>query len=128
MPSLKLENIKAKHKNLGDKIDVLADLIRKAEENVLIPRVVARHLRLSEADTLALLMLFEDAGWIRHRYDVLCPKIKAVLFSVYDKRELTENEYECKFCGIEHSCDDLEIELVFEILSAEKNAHTDAAA
>jgi hypothetical protein len=130
MPSLKLENIKAKHKSLSDKLDSLADMIQKAGEHgdVLIPRVVARQLRISEADALALLMLFEDAGWIRHRYDVLCPKSRAVLFSVYDKNEIADEEYECKFCGAEHACDDLEIELVFEIPAAGRNARTDNAA
>lgn len=89
------------------------------------PKLVAAALNISEAEALALMLLFERAGVLRHRYEIACPRSKAVIATVDDKDGIAtaleglEGE-PCNFCDETHDLDELEIDVIFSILSAEK--------
>jgi hypothetical protein len=114
-----LDKIKSQHPSFRNLIDKLANYLdaelAEGRERI-IPSLTAQHLGLSDAETLALLKLFDDAGLVRAAYDVVCDKTKIVLSTVHSKSELKDLfPIPCEFCGSEHQPDDVTIELVFEI-------------
>jgi hypothetical protein len=122
-----LENFNKKHPSLAPLVEQLRQYIefqRGRNVREVVPRVAAVKLGTSEADILGLLLLFEEAGYVKPRYDLICARNGAVITSAASLKYLPD-EPECKFCGEAHDGEDLEIELVFEIL--ERN-QTDAAA
>lgn len=120
MPFQTFEDIKLKHPHLRVKLDALANyIVGELEEgrSRIVPALAAAHLKQSEAETLGLLMLLEDAGLIRHQYDIVCRKTNAVLATVSSKSELEHViPVLCQLCDAEHGADDLRIELVFEVM------------
>jgi hypothetical protein len=122
MPFPRLERTKLNHPRLRPQLELLETYIGgEVEEGRtrIVPALAATALKKSEAETLALLMLFEDAGVLTHEYDIVCKRTGAVLKTVADKSEL-EDEFHvpCQLCDVEHGCDDLRTELVFEVASA----------
>lgn len=117
-----LERIKSKHPRLSPQIDALAHYISSELEEGrkrIVPALAAARVGRSEAETLAVMMLFEDAGLLSHRYEIVCERTRTVLLSVSDKSELERVlPLYCKFCDCEHNADDLRIELVFDVKPA----------
>jgi hypothetical protein len=125
-----LEKIKSQHPSSRKFIDELAGYLdaelAEGRERI-IPSLAARRLGISEAEALALLKLFDDAGLLRAAYDVVCVKTKVVLASVHSKSELKDLfPIHCEFCAAEHRRDEVAIELVFEIANLAR--HKDAVA
>jgi len=118
-----LENIKSHHPSLSASIDALANYVRSEVDdgrNRIVPALAATYVKRSEAQTIALLMLFEDAGLLKHRFDVVCTRNDAVLLSLPDLAELHNHlPLRCELCDEEHGPDDLRIELVFEVVPAQ---------
>lgn len=117
MPSKKLENFNRHNPELAPIVKKLADYIRSLSEqhvNQVIPRVAAVQLGISEADTLGLLSVFQDAGLVEPRYQLVCKRTGSVLGS-YSSLEDVPDEHECNVCGKEHDAGDLRVDLVFEI-------------
>jgi hypothetical protein len=117
MPSKKLENFSRRNPELAPFVQKLAEYIRWLSDhnvNVLVPRVAAAQLGISEADTLGLLSLFQDAGLVQPRYQLVCKRTSSVLGS-YDSLKKVPDNIECSVCGEEHDADDLRVDLVFEI-------------
>jgi hypothetical protein len=114
-----LENIKSKQPHLRQQIDGLETFLAKelaAGRTRVVPTLVARHLRLSEAEMLAILMMFEDAKLLRSTYEVVCKKSEAVLAVAHNKAELKDLfPIYCSLDDEKHGPEDLRIELVFEI-------------
>jgi len=117
MPSKKLENFSRRNPELAPLVRKLADYIQwLSEQNIkeLIPRVAAAQLGVSEADTLGLLSLFQDAGIVEPRYHLVCKATGSVLGS-YRSLDEVPDSIECNVCGKEHDSDDLRVDLAFEI-------------
>ena len=118
-----LENIKSKHPSLSLRIDALANYISREleeERTRIVPALAAVYLKRSEAETTALLMLFEDAGLLEHRFDIVCTRNNSVVLSLPDLSDLQNRlPAHCELCGSEHDGDDLRVELVFEVTSAQ---------
>jgi len=117
MQSKKLESFSKRNPKVASLVEKLEEYIRwLAERGIkeVIPRVAAAQLGISEADTLGLLSLFQDAGLVKPRYDLVCKKTNSVLGSFYSLDEVPDN-VDCQICGKEHDADDLRVDLVFEI-------------
>jgi len=122
MPFRKLESIKAQHPKLSRQLDALAAYIVEELEKgrrEIEPSLASRYLKIGEAEVLALLMLLEREGMVRHVYNIYCAHNRTLLKSVYEKSEIPSAIY-CKYCDKEHcDPDDFEIELTFRVLEAE---------
>jgi hypothetical protein len=117
MPSKKLENFSRRNPELAPLVQKLMDYIHWLSDQKitkLIPRVAAALLGISEADTLGLLSLFQDAGIVEPRYDLVCKRTGSLLGSYHSLDEIPD-KIECNVCGKEHDADDLRVDLVFEI-------------
>jgi hypothetical protein len=119
MRFLELENIKLRYPRLSRKIEALATYIgHELDEGRtrIVPALAAVALGQSEAETLALLMLLEDAGILDHRYELVCRQTNSVLASVSTLDEV-EGSFPlyCPLCGCEHGPDNVRVELVFEV-------------
>ncbi len=124
MPSKKLENFSKTNPSLAPYINKLYDYLRYLSEHdrkEIIPRVAAVQLGLSEADTLGLLTLFQDAGLVKPRYDIVCTRTDSVIDSVYSLDEVPD-KVDCQICDRQHEADDVRVELVFEIAQGLANA------
>jgi hypothetical protein len=127
MPSEKLETFSRENPQLAQLVRALEEYLRWQKERgvkEIVPRVAAAKLAVSEADTLGLLALFEDAGLVKHRYDVICARSDGSIES-FDSLDEIPDELYCRFCGDQHCSDDMRIELVFEIANGQA---ADAAA
>jgi len=117
-----LDRIKSNHPRLRPLLEALETYIGHEVEDGrtrIVPALAANSLRKSEAETLALLMLFEDGGVLTHEYDIVCKRTGAVLKTVADKSELQDAlPVPCQFCDQEHGADDIRTELVFEVKPA----------
>lgn len=121
MQSRKLETMSKRKPTLAPLIEQLEEYLNSLEnQNIeqVVPRVAAAKLHISEADALALLGLFQEAGVVRPRYDLVCLPTRSVLSSYYKRTEIPDTEF-CKICGTEHDCDGLRVELVFEIVQTQ---------
>jgi hypothetical protein len=117
MRSKKLESFSKQNPKLAPLVEKLEEYIQwLAERGIkeVIPRVAAAQLGVSEADTLGLLSLFQDAGLVKPRYDLVCKATSSVVGSFYSLDEVPD-EVDCQICGKEHDADDLRVDLVFEI-------------
>jgi hypothetical protein len=117
MPLEKLENFSKKHPALAPLVGQLLDYIKWQRDRgvrELVPRVVAAKLGISEADALGLLSLFDDAGLVKPRYDLVCGETSTAIKSFDSLYEIPE-QIECNQCDREHGPDELRVELVFEI-------------
>lgn len=116
-----LERTKSNHPRLRPLLEGLETYVcREVDEGRtrIVPALAATALNKSEAETLALLMLFEDAGVLTHEYDIVCKRTNAVLKTVTDKSELEDAlrvGVPCQLCDAEHGYDDVRTELVFEV-------------
>jgi len=118
MLSKKLESFSERNSTLAPLIEQLDSYLTwLVEHNVteVIPRVAAAKLGISEADALALLGLFLEAGLVKPRYDLVCTVTKSVLGSYYSRDEIPDDA-ECRLCDRQHDADELRVELVFEIV------------
>jgi hypothetical protein len=117
-----LERTKSNHPRLRPLLETLETYIGREVEDGrtrIVPALAATSLRKSEAETLALFMLFEDAGVVTHEYDIVCKRTGAVLKTVTDKSKLEDAfRAPCQLCDTEHGSDDLRTELVFEVTPA----------
>lgn len=123
----KLENFSKKHPEISPLIQLLAEYIEfQSNRGVreIIPRVAAAKMNITEADTLGLLTLFEDASVIKHRYDLVCLRNSTVIESFGSLDEIPD-QIECRYCDCEHDGESVRVELVFEIL---RTRSADAAA
>jgi len=115
-----LERIKSKHPQLASIIDKLVGYIeREAAEghDRITPPLAAGYLKLSEAETLGLLSLLEDARIVRPIYEIVCRNTNAVLATAKDRRGIREIlPIHCNLCDDEHDAEDVRIELVFKLL------------
>ena len=114
-----LESIKSKHPRLSPKLDALANYIGgelNEGRTRIVPALAAVALKQGEAETLALLMLFENAGVLTHQYELICKRSNAVLATVSSLTEV-EDEFPvyCQLCDCEHGDDDVRAELVFQV-------------
>jgi hypothetical protein len=118
----RLERTKLNHPRLRLQLESLETYIgREVDEGRtrIVPALAAVYLKKSEAETLALLMLFEDAGVLTHEYEIVCTRTGAVLKTVSDISALEEAlRIPCPLCDAEHGPDDLRTELVFEVKPA----------
>jgi hypothetical protein len=117
MPSKKLENFSRRNPQVAPYVQKLADYIRWLSEQgieELVPRVAAVQLSISEADTLGLLSVFQDAGLVEPRYQLVCKPTGSVLGSYRSLKEIPD-EIECNVCGKKHDAEDLRVDLVFKI-------------
>jgi hypothetical protein len=124
MPSEKLETFSKENPQLAPRIRALEEYLQWQKDRgvkEIIPRVAAAKLGISEADTLGLLTLFEDASLVKHRYDLVCATSDGSIES-FDSLDEIPDELYCRFCGDQHCSDDLRIELVFEIDGHAANA------
>jgi hypothetical protein len=89
--------------------------LRLRGQKELEPYLAAQALHTTEAFALGLLKLFEDAGLLKHSYNIYCGKQRTFLANVWEKEDIPSVIY-CKFCDEEH-CDpnDFEVELVFTV-------------
>lgn len=114
----RLERIRAENPRLGAGIDALSDYLNQLSlrgQKEVEPFLAAQALHITEARALGLLKLFEDAGVVRHSYNVYCGKQRTFLASAAEKADIPASIY-CKFCDTEHCRpDDLEVELVFVV-------------
>lgn len=127
MQSKKLEDFSRRNPAIAPLVVKLRQYIRWLSEQGIrevLPRVAAAQLGISEGDTLGLLGLFETAGLLKSRYDLICVPTRAVLAS-FDTFKHVPDEYECALCGRGHDADDLRIELAFAI---DEGRAADAAA
>jgi hypothetical protein len=119
-----LERTKSNHPRLRPLLDALETYIGREVEDGrtrIVPALAATALNKSEAETLALLMLFEDAGVLTHEYEIICKRTNTVLKTVTDKSKLEDAlraGVPCHLCDVEHGSDDLRTDLVFEVTSA----------
>lgn len=127
MQSDKLERAKRERPTLAPLIDKVAaylDSLAARGVGAAEPKLVAAALSISEAEALALMLLFERAGLLKRRYEIVCPDTHAVLATVDSKDEiaaaLEELDEACKFCEKTHDLDDLEVDVVFSIVSSVK--------
>jgi hypothetical protein len=115
----KLETIKARYPKLSRQLDSLAAYITEQlghGRKEIEPALASRYLKLTEAEVLALLMLLEREGMVRHLYNIYCAHNRTLLKSVYEKAEIPSAIY-CKYCDREHSDpDEFEIELTFQVV------------
>jgi hypothetical protein len=115
-----LGRIKAKHPQLASLIDKLVGYVESeaAEGQYRIsPPLAASYLKLSEAETLGLLSLLEDAHVVRPIYEIVCRKTNAVLATAKNRSEIREIlPIHCHLCDEDHGADDVRIELAFEPL------------
>ena len=127
MPFQALERIKIKHPRLSANLVALEQYVgHEVSEGRMriIPALAANYLRKSEAETLALLMLLEDAGLLTHEYDIVCKRTGSVLKKVSNLAELEDAARQpCRLCDTEHGCDDLRTDLVFEVKPAAVQAY-----
>lgn len=124
MPSKKLESFSKRNPELEPLIQKLADYMRWLSDQgigELIPRVAAAQLGISEADTLGLLSVFQDAGLMKPQYQLVCIRTKSVLGTYASLGEVPD-EAPCEHCDRDHDSDDLRIELVFAIKGLASNA------
>lgn len=116
MSSPDLESIKKKHPSLSASIDALAGYVQIQLERSgeVVPELAAQYLKLSEAATLGLLLLFEKAGLVTPVYNIYCHRKGTLLKTVSSKGEIPSAIY-CKFCDEDHQCDaeDVDVELAF---------------
>jgi hypothetical protein len=116
--SQRLERIKAENPKLKGSIDALADYIERLRlrgQRELEPYLAAQALHTTEAFALGLLKLFEDAGLLKHSYNIYCGRQRTFLANVREKGDIPSVMY-CKFCDEEHrDADDFEVELVFTV-------------
>jgi hypothetical protein len=121
MSSQKLESIKLKYPGLSRRLDALAGYIadlqaRGADE--IEPALAARFLGTTEAAALALLMLLEEEGLLKHVYNIYCSRTRSFVESVDEKSEVPRALW-CRLCDAEHADpDDMEVELAFRVLDA----------
>jgi hypothetical protein len=119
MPFRKLESIKRQHPKLSRQLDSLAAYITERlgkGSKEIEPALASRYLNLPEAEVLALLMLLEREGMVRHLYNIYCAHNRTLLKSVHEKSEIPSAIY-CKYCDKEHrDPDDFEIELTFQVV------------
>jgi hypothetical protein len=115
----KLETIKARHPKLSQQLDSLAAYITEQlgdGRKEIEPALASRSLKLTEAEVLALLMLLEREGMVRHHYNIYCAHNRTLLKTVHEKAEIPSAIY-CKYCDKEHcDPDEFEIELAFQVL------------
>jgi hypothetical protein len=118
MLSQRLERIKTEHAKLSESIDALGEYINRLRlrgQRELEPYLASQALRKTEAFVLGLLKLFEDAGLLKHSYNIYCGKHRAFLANVPEKEDIPSTLY-CRFCDEEHrKPDDFEVELVFTV-------------
>ena len=114
--SQRLDRIRAENPKLSQYVNALADYIyrlRLRGQKEFEPHLASQALHTTEAFALGLFKLFEDAGLLKHSYNIYCAKQRAFLASVPEKEDIP-SVISCKFCDAEH-CDpeDFEVELVF---------------
>jgi hypothetical protein len=117
MPSNILDSFSKRNPKLAPFVEKLRghlSWLKEHDVGEVLPRVAAVDIGLSEADTVALLGLFEKAGLVKRRYDLVCEATREVVGS-YESLEEIPDQVDCKICGREHGADDLRIELVFPI-------------
>src|SRR5947207_15862995 len=88
-----LDRIKSNHPRLRPLLEALETYMGHEVENGrtrVVPALAANSLGKSEAETLALLMLYEDGGVLTHEYDIVCKRTAAVLKTVTAKSELQD--------------------------------------
>lgn len=116
-----LESIKSHHPSLSSPLDALAAYVAAEIDDGrtrIVPALAAAAITKSEAQTTALLMLFEDAGIVAHQFDIVCTRNNAVLLTLTDLSDWrTHLPVHCSLCDMEHGDDDLRIELVFAATS-----------
>lgn len=114
----RLERIRAENPKLSVCIDALSDYLSQLSlpgPKEVEPFLAAQALHITEARALGLLKLFEDAGVVRHSYNVYCGKQRTFLASAAEKADIPASIY-CKFCDAAHRRpDDFEVELVFVV-------------
>jgi len=118
-PSIKFESVLAKHPSLRERLIALATYVAKevdAGHRDIVPALAARALRVSEAEILGFLMLFEEQGLLTHVYQVYCAGKKTFLGEFESKKQIPDS-IPCQFCDKDHcDPDELEIELVFRLV------------
>lgn len=118
----KLQKIEARYPNLATVVDKVARYIRGRVElglSDVAPQLLASFLGWSEAEALAILMLFEKEGLLEPIYKIYCHANGTLLKRVKNKNEIPDSIY-CKFCDADHNDPDMfDIELEFEIPAAQ---------
>jgi hypothetical protein len=118
MPSPKLNNIIDRYPKLRDKLTALVDFISQqvaAGRMEIVPAIAAQSLKISEAEVLGYLMLFQREGLLHPIYQVYCKNKRALLSEVESPRQIAES-IDCQYCGEDHSNpDELEVELIFRV-------------
>jgi hypothetical protein len=118
MQSTRLESFSRVNPSMAPLVEELRSYLswlQEHGESVVIPRVAAVRLHISEADALALLGLFREDRIVRARYDLVCSSTRTVVASYYSIDDIPD-EIGCPLCGDSHHADTLKIELVFEIV------------
>lgn len=114
----RLEQIRAENPKLSEFIDALAEYISRLRlrgQRELEPYLASQSLHTTEALALGLFSLFEDAGLLRHSYNIYCGRQRTFLANVPEKEDIPSIIY-CKFCEAEHrNPNDFEVELVFTV-------------
>ncbi len=128
----RLENIKSAHPQLARLIDALKDYVAAEVgegRTRIVPALAAVPLGLSEAETLGLLMLLEEAGLVLHGYEIVCRDNDAVLKKVSELSEVEDTlPIYCELCDEEHDADSVRVELVFEVTDASRRSFEKDAA
>jgi hypothetical protein len=119
-----LENIKSKHPSLSPQIDALANYISSELEEGrtrIVPALAAVYLKRSEAEATALLMLFEDARLLEHRFDIVCTRNDSILLILRDLADLQNRlPLHCQLCDCDHGdSEELRVDLVFVVTSVQ---------
>jgi hypothetical protein len=118
MPSRESQKSKVNPRQVNEYVrQALAYAAERAESGYaeIVPTLAAQNLGLSSVEALAVLMVLEDAGALKHHYRIYCRPSDGVLADVESKKDVERLIY-CKFCDKNHGEEDLNVELVFRII------------
>jgi hypothetical protein len=115
MPSPKLERVKAKHRQVADLLDRMAEYIARqtsSGEEFIIPKLAAAALQINEGEAFVLLRMMADEHLVKQIYNIYCKELRTYLGSVNSLSALDEVPY-CDDCDAQHPAHELTVEIAF---------------
>jgi hypothetical protein len=123
MLSNKFDKLSRRYPQLADKLteleQYLSDVKSRDPNSDIVPAQVAKKLATDEAHALALLMLADDAGLLKPRYQVWCSRKESFLNDYGSLREVPEKVF-CPYDNEYHDDQDYDVDLVFHLTQTPK--------
>lgn len=115
MPSPKLERVKARHREVADLLDRLAEYIARqtsSGEEFIVPKLAAAALQINEGEAFVLLKMMADEHLLKQVYNIYCKEQGTYITSVDTLNELDHVPY-CDDCDAQHEPHELTVEIAF---------------